>query len=62
MYPERGADVALRRLLLENVFLLAGRRVPVDVTLPIPVDEAAEVRHVDLCACMYDVLLDPFGK
>jgi hypothetical protein len=56
VYPERGPDVALRRLLLENVFLLAGRRVPVDVTLPIPANEAAEVRscsQLHIITCMH---------
>lgn len=33
VYPDKTSDIAVRRLLLENVFLLAGRRIPVDTNL-----------------------------
>lgn len=33
VYPEKTAEISIRRLLLENVFLLAGRRIPVDANL-----------------------------
>lgn len=38
VYSERSPHLSMRRLLLENVFLLAGRRIPVDVNFS-PSDE-----------------------
>ena len=43
VYPECSSpDVALRRLLLENVLLLAGRRVPADTNLDVNNPEVKE--------------------
>mmetsp|Transcript_9547 Transcript_9547/g.14364 ORF Transcript_9547/g.14364 Transcript_9547/m.14364 type:complete len:421 (-) Transcript_9547:162-1424(-) len=47
VYPECSSpEVALRRLLLENVLLLAGRRIPADMDLDVTNAEAVEVMKV----------------